>query len=134
MQRRAAPFLPIVLNEIALGVALMALVLLAAMPRGWMPTAIEGAGVRLVICSVAGNREAEIPGMPAAPASDAASMAPCAFAGLGTPALEPPVVSLGALPTAVAFAWAGIAAPARLLTLRPRLFPPSRAPPTPIHA
>jgi hypothetical protein len=131
---RRAPFLPLVLNEIALGVALLALVLLAAMPRGWMPTAIDGEGVRLVICSAAGNREAAIPGMPAAPASDAATMAPCAFAGLGAPALLPPVAALGALPTAVAFAWAGIAAPARLLTLRPRLSPPSRAPPTSIHA
>lgn len=131
---RRAPVLPLVLNEIALGVALLALVLLASMPRGWMPAVAANGQVELVICSAAGSRTADVPGMPAAPASDAATMAPCAFAGLGAPALLPPVAAVAALPTALAFAWAGIAAPARLLTLRPRLSPPSRAPPTPIHA
>ena len=130
---RRVPFLPLVLNELALAIALMALVLLAAAPRGWMPVAVEGGGVQLVICASTGNQTADIPGMPAAPADEAGTM-PCAFAGVGTPALEPPVAAALPLPSAVSFAWAGIAAPARLLTLRPRLSPPSRAPPTPIHA
>jgi hypothetical protein len=130
---RRVPFLPLVLNELALAIALMALVLLAAAPRGWMPVATEGGGLQLVICSATGNRAAEIPGMPKAPDSSTSSM-PCAFAGLGAPALEPPVAAAQPLPSAVSFAWAGIAAPTRLLTLRPRLSPPSRAPPTPIHA
>jgi hypothetical protein len=128
------PFLPLILNELALAIALMALVLLAAAPRGWMPVALDGGGVQLVICSATGNRDGSIPGMPAAPADDSATMTPCAFAGVGTPALEPPVAAALPLPSAISFAWAGIAAPARLLTLRPRLSPPSRAPPTPIHA
>lgn len=130
---RRVPFLPLVLNELALAIALMALVLLAAAPRGWMPVAVEGGGVQLVICSATGTRTADIPGMPKAPA-DQGTSAPCAFAGLGAPALEPPVAAALPLPSAISFAWAGIAAPTRLLTLRPRLSPPSRAPPAPIHA
>jgi hypothetical protein len=98
-----------------------------------MPVAVEGGGVQLVICSATGNKAADIPGMPDAPADQGTNM-PCAFAGLGAPALEPPVAAALPLPSAISFAWAGIAAPARLLTLRPRLSPPSRAPPTPIHA
>jgi hypothetical protein len=126
------PFLPLVLNELALAIALMALVLLAAAPRGWMPVAVEG-GVQLVICSASGTGTADIPGMPKAPTDETGTM-PCAFAGVGAPALEPPVAAALPLPSAVSFAWAGIAAPARLLTLRPRLSPPSRAPPASIHA
>jgi hypothetical protein len=129
---RRIPFLPLVLNELALAIALMALVLLAAAPRGWMPVAVEGGGVQLVICSSTGTNTADIPGMPEAPDSSTSSSA-CAFAGVGNPALEPPVAAALPLPSAISFAWAGIAAPPRLLTLRPRLSPPSRAPPTPIH-
>ncbi len=130
---RRLPVLPFVLNELALAIALMALVLLAAAPRGWMPVAVEGGGVQLVICSATGNSDVPIPGMPAAPTDETGTM-PCAFAGVGAPALEPPVAAALPLPSAVSFAWAGIAAPARLLTLRPRLSPPSRAPPASIHA
>ncbi|MFN7400690.1 MAG: hypothetical protein ACK5SX_16925 [Sandaracinobacter sp.] len=130
---RHIPFLPLVLNDLALAIALMALVLLAGAPRGWMPVAVAGGGVQLVICSSTGTSDLAVPGMPKAPADDATST-PCAFAGVGAPALEPPVATTIPMPSAVSFAWAGIAAPARLLTLRPRLSPPSRAPPTPIHA
>ena len=127
------PFLPLILNELALAIALMALVLMAAAPRGWMPVAVDGGGVQLVICASTGTQSADIPGMPKAPDSSTSNM-PCAFAGLGTPALEPPGAAALPLPSAISFAWAGIAAPTRLLALRPRLSPPSRAPPTPIHA
>jgi hypothetical protein len=130
---RRVPFLPLILNELALAIALMALVLLAAAPRGWMPVAVEGGGVQLVICSTTGNKSVDVPGMPDAPADQGANGA-CAFAGIGAPALEPPVAAALPLPSAISFAWAGIAAPTRLLTLRPRLSPPSRAPPTLIHA
>jgi hypothetical protein len=130
---RRVPILPLILNELALAIALMALVLLAAAPRGWMPVAVDGGGVQLVICSATGAGTADVPGMPKAPTDTSSSM-PCAFAGTSAPALEPPVAAALPLPSAVSFAWAGIAAPARLLTLRPRLSPPSRAPPAPIHA
>jgi hypothetical protein len=96
-----------VLKTAALTVALAAMVLRAALPMGWMPSA--AAGAPLMLCPGAGPTMAAMPAMPGmdmpkAPAPDQAhgKQAPCAFDMVGplsAPASAPPA----ALPVAVSY-------------------------------
>jgi hypothetical protein len=110
--------------------ALLALCLRLMAPVGWMPVQ-SGNGVMFTLCSGSGEQQVAFgkDGKPAKPDSGGAHGGPCAFSGIGTPALPdlPPSVALEIFAIFIAL---GLAA-----TQRPRLAatawlrPPLRGPP-----
>lgn len=117
------------LSRIAAGLALLALLLRALAPAGWMPAVAADGGVTIVVCTGSGPAEAKLNlGIPAKQGGGAKD-APCGFAGLGAPAL--PAAPAFALALALLFILAAGALPRPLparLAVRWRN-PPSHAPP-----
>ena len=116
--------------SLGLVAALLALCLRLMAPVGWMPVA-SGTGVMFILCSGSGEQQVSFSkdGKPAAPDSGAAHGGPCAFSGMGTPALPdvPPSVALQILAIFIAL---GLAATPRLwLAASSWLRPPLRGPP-----
>ena len=115
--------------SLGLVAALLALCLRLMAPVGWMPVA-SGNGVVFTLCSGSGTETVALGkhGTPASPETGAAH-GPCAFAGMGTPALPdvPPAVALQIFLLFIAL---GLAATARLHAPAPDwLRPPLRGPP-----
>ncbi len=121
---------------VSLGVAamLLAVLLRLMVPAGWMPVSTAD-GVMITLCSGNGSQQIAVgkhgqPVIPApvTPANAETPAGPCAFSGLGTPALA-------AVPAAVAlqiflFVALGVAAsPRPRLAVANWLRPPLRGPP-----
>jgi hypothetical protein len=115
--------------SLGLVAALLALCMRLMAPVGWMPVQ-SGNGVMFTLCSGSGDQVTfGKDGKPASPDSGTAHGGPCAFSGIGTPALPdlPPSVALQIFAIFIAL---GLAA-----TRRPRLAaiawlrPPLRGPP-----
>jgi hypothetical protein len=116
--------------SLGLVAALLALCLRLMAPVGWMPVA-SGNGVMFTLCSGSGEQQVTFgkDGKPSTPDNGASHGGPCAFSGIGTPALPdlPPSVALQIFAIFIAL---GLAA-----TQRPRLAavawlrPPLRGPP-----
>jgi hypothetical protein len=109
--------------------ALLALCLRLMAPAGWMPVA-SGNGVMFTLCSGSGEQQTVFgkDGKPA-PESGTAHAGPCAFSGMGTPAL-PDLPPAAALQIFALFIALGLAATPRLcLPATDWLRPPLRGPP-----
>lgn len=104
-----------------------ALFMRAFLPQGYMPEQTADGAITVRVCGA--GHVLQIPTGPAeAPGKAERAEPPCAFAGLGTPALPPPAPTelRAPEPTEPAFV------PARLAALQPdagRLLPPARGPP-----
>jgi hypothetical protein len=116
--------------SLGLVAALLALCLRLMAPVGWMPVA-SGNGVMFTLCSGSGEQQVALgkDGTPTTPDSGSAHGGPCAFSGMGTPALPdvPPSVALQIFAIFIAL---GLAATQRLrLAAIAWLRPPLRGPP-----
>ncbi len=115
-----------------------ALFLRAAVPQGTMPDAAGGRVVAVPMCNSPGlwhialDRTDEDSGEDAGDdsAGDQPAAAPCAFAGLGSPAAPPPVLPDLPPPAFADHAFALVAVPAAPPAL-PAPRPPARGPPLP---
>jgi hypothetical protein len=116
--------------QIGLAAALLALCLRLLAPVGWMPMATSN-GIVMTLCSGAGNHQTVVAdvGKPSKPDTADKHSAPCAFSGLGTPALAdlPPALALPLLLLFIAVGRALQSAPP--VTGALRLWPPLRGPP-----
>jgi hypothetical protein len=116
--------------SIGLFAALLALGLRLLVPTGWMPVASAN-GIVFTLCSGNGAQQVVVgkAGKPAAPDTATEHGGPCAFSGIGTPAL-PDVPPMVALQIFLAFIALGLAAtpPLRLAAIS-WLRPPLRGPP-----
>lgn len=104
-----------------------ALFMRAFLPQGYMPERTESGTITVRVCG--SGHVLQIPtGKDEAPDTAERAEPPCAFAGLGTPALPPPAVAelRAPLPVERAFAQAGEAAS---LPAAPLPHPPARGPP-----
>jgi len=104
-----------------------ALFMRAFLPQGYMPGQTESGAITVLVCG--SGHVVQIPtGKDQAPEESDRAEPPCAFAGLGTPALPPPLhTDLAApAPAEPAFAHAGHAAP---VPVAPLPHPPARGPP-----
>ena len=116
--------------SLGLVAALLALCLRLMAPAGWMPAA-SGNGVMFTLCSGSGGAQVMFgkDGKPATPESAAPHAGPCAFSGMGTPAL-PDLPPAAALQIFLIFIALGLAATPRLcLPATDWLRPPLRGPP-----
>ena len=115
--------------SIGLFAALLALGLRLLVPAGWMPVAV-GNGITFTLCSGSGEQQVVVgKAGKTAPDSGAAHEGPCAFSGIGTPALPdvPPAVALQIFLLFIAL---GLAATPQLrLSAISWLRPPLRGPP-----
>ncbi|KAB7646346.1 hypothetical protein [Polymorphobacter fuscus] len=124
---RRAPFASLAFS-LGLCAALLALCLRLMAPVGWMPVA-SGNGVIFTLCSGIGSEMPDV-GTSGSPDTAEAHQAPCAFSGIGTPALPdlPPDVALAVFLVFIAL---GLAAVPRLHILAVGwLRPPLRGPPS----
>ena len=117
--------------SLGLMAALLAVCLRLMAPVGWMPAASAN-GVIFTLCAVNGDQQIGTAkdGKPAAPDTASGHAGPCAFSGMGTPALAdlPPAVALQIFALFLAL---GLAATPRLrLAAATWLRPPLRGPPT----
>jgi hypothetical protein len=108
----------------------LALCLRVLAPAGWMP-ASDGHGIVMVLCSGSGTQQTIVVDLdkPAKPDTADKHSAPCAFSGMGTPALAglPPAL---AIPLLLMFIASGLALrPGSPSTGTVRLRPPLRGPP-----
>ena len=116
--------------SLGLVAALLSLCLRLMAPVGWMPMASD-TGIMFTLCAGNGAQQVAVgnDSKPAAPDASTAHAGPCAFSGMGTPALPdvPPIVALQIFLLFVAL---GLAA-ARPLRLAAAgwLRPPLRGPP-----
>lgn len=104
-----------------------ALFMHAVMPQGYMTERNNAGAITVQVCG--SGHLVEIPlGKGDVPGADDRVPAPCAFAGLGTPALPPPAIAEISPPAPVesVFAEAGQPAP---VPASPRFYPPARGPP-----
>ena len=113
-----------------LAAAVLALCLRLMVPVGWMPMASAN-GVMFTLCSGSGEQQVSFgkDAIPAAPDRVAGHDGPCAFSGIGTPALPdvPPSVALEIFAIFIAL---GLAATPRLrIAAIAWLRPPLRGPP-----
>lgn len=130
---RAVPFrraLPSLALQIGLAASILALCLRLLAPAGWMPVA-TGSGIVMTLCSGSGVHQTVIVdfGKPAKPDTADKHAAPCAFSGMGTPALAdlPPGLALPLLLLFIAVGLAPQHAPP--VARAARLRPPLRGPP-----
>ena len=104
-----------------------ALFMRAFLPQGYMPERTESGAITVRVCG--SGHILQIPtGKGEAPARSERAEPPCAFAGIGTPALPPPAIAgIPALePVQLAFADASHS-PLRIAIALPH--PPARGPP-----
>jgi hypothetical protein len=104
-----------------------ALFMRAFLPQGYMPERTASGAITVKVCG--SGHVLQIPtGKDKAPDDSDRAEPPCAFAGLGTPALPPPLVAELPAPEPLerAFARSGHAAP---LVVAPLPHPPARGPP-----
>lgn len=116
--------------SLGLVAALLALGLRLMAPVGWMPVASAN-GVMFTLCSGSGEQKVTFgkDGQPVVPDTGAAHSGPCAFAGMGTPAL-PDLPHVVALQIFALFIALGLAATASVRTATASwLRPPLRGPP-----
>lgn len=116
-------------SSIGLFAALLALGLRLLVPAGWMPVASAN-GITFTLCSGSGEQQV-VAGKAGKPAPDSGMTqdGPCAFSGLGSPALPdvPPAVALQIFLLFIAL---GLAATPRLqIAAIAWLRPPLRGPP-----
>ena len=117
--------------SLGLVAALLALCLRLMVPVGWMPIATPG-GVTFTLCAVGAEHQTFVgkDAKPIAPDSGDKHGGPCAFSGMGTPALAdvPPGVALQIFFVFLALGFA--ASPRPRLAAINWLRPPLRGPPT----
>ena len=104
-----------------------ALFMRAFLPQGYMPERSASGAITVRVCG--SGHVVQIPtGKDEAPANGERAEPPCAFAGLGTPALPPPAAAelRAPEPAELAFVHAGETAPA---PGTPPPHPPARGPP-----
>jgi len=106
---------------------LAALFMRAFVPQGYMPERTGSGAITVKVCG--SGHVLQIPtGKREAPDQADRAEPPCAFAGLGTPALPPPAGSKAAPPTAAEPVFAAVSGSARPRSdVRP--LPPARGPP-----
>jgi len=104
-----------------------ALFMRAFLPQGYMPERTASGAITVKVCGA--GHVLQIPtGKGEAPDKSERAEPPCAFAGLGAPALPPPAAIALPVPgpLEMAFAPAGLAAPSPAV---PLAHPPARGPP-----
>jgi hypothetical protein len=105
-----------------------ALFMRAVLPQGYMPARTDHGTITVRVCGSSGH-VLQIPtGTREAPRGSARAEPPCAFAGLGAPALPPPAVADLIVSKPLELAFAGTAEAALRLTA-PLAHPPARGPP-----
>lgn len=116
--------------SLGLVAALLALCLRLMVPVGWMPIATPG-GVTFTLCSGSGEQRVMFgkDAKPVAPDGSDRHGGPCAFSGMGTPALAdvPPAAALQIFLLFLALGFA--ASPRPRLAAVNWLWPPLRGPP-----
>jgi hypothetical protein len=106
-----------------------ALIMRAFVPQGYMPARSDSGTITVRVCG--SGHVVQIPlGRGEAPDKAERAQPPCAFAGLGSPALPPPAFAELAAPPPVAAAFAPVG-PDASSVVAPRRLPPARGPPLP---
>ena len=112
---------------LACALLVLALLVRAAVPHGWMPESRHGA-ITVTLCTAAGPVEMHLPGKHEPSPQHERGQQPCAFGGLAHASTPPEPAPTLPLPAPVAEQYASAQAPF-VLAQAARQMPPARGPP-----